>query len=163
MREDQKTCKILLLRLDYTFLNMKYLYLVFVFLFTENSSKLSVRDVLTREFERMVTTELTPRWYSLGAKSRRLVADLRALRRLLFLLVKTDAVDFYRCWRLVISFFFLFFSLSSFFIFIFSLVIPFFLFFSLSSFFFFFFFFLKKNSKKEVFIYSHNNKRQTFF
>jgi DNA excision repair protein ERCC-4 len=56
--------------------------------------------VLTREFEETVRQSITPKWYSIGARTKQMINDIRSLRRLLFALVQSDAVHFYRYWQL---------------------------------------------------------------
>jgi DNA excision repair protein ERCC-4 len=59
--------------------------------------------VLTRQFEQTVAQSITPKWYSIGARTKQLISDIRALRRLLFALVQSDAVNFYRYWQLCLE------------------------------------------------------------
>jgi DNA excision repair protein ERCC-4 len=59
--------------------------------------------VLTRQFEQTVAQSITPKWYSIGARTKQLISDIRALRRLLFALVQSDAVHFYRYWQLCLE------------------------------------------------------------
>jgi DNA excision repair protein ERCC-4 len=60
-----------------------------------------LETVLTRQFEHFVAQSITPKWYSIGAQTKKLIADIRALRRLLFALMQADAVQFYRYWQLI--------------------------------------------------------------
>lgn len=63
----------------------------------------TLESVLTRQFEQTVALSITPKWYTIGARTKQLIADIRALRRLLLALMQADAVQFYRYWQLILE------------------------------------------------------------
>lgn len=62
---------------------------------TIDTDELTVENVISRSFERVVKYQLDPVWHQLSQKTRRLISDLRTLRTILLYLTQYDSVTFY--------------------------------------------------------------------
>ncbi|CAN7939277.1 unnamed protein product, partial [Ixodes hexagonus] len=56
---------------------------------------LTVENMIARSFEKIIKFQLDPIWHQLGAKTRRLVSDIKTLRTILQYLTQYDSVTFY--------------------------------------------------------------------
>ncbi|XP_064476918.1 DNA repair endonuclease XPF-like isoform X2 [Ornithodoros turicata] len=62
---------------------------------TLDTDEVTVENVISRSFEKVVKFQLEPIWHQLSQKTRRVVSDLRTLRTILLYLTQYDSVTFY--------------------------------------------------------------------
>ncbi|XP_076352632.1 DNA repair endonuclease XPF-like [Tachypleus tridentatus] len=60
-----------------------------------DTDELTLENAISRSFDKIIKFQLDPIWHQLGPKTRRLVADLKTLRRILETLTQHDSVTFY--------------------------------------------------------------------